>query len=351
MKDYLIIGQGVAGSFLAWELMKRDKSVEVIDDHHLGSSSMVSTGIVNPITGKRFALTPGFDKFYIRAREAYAELEEFFGEPFLVDKPIVRLFKNTEEAGKWERKDKRGIAEAYVTQYNPPGTYQSVMEDTLGSIETTNSGFCWTQALLFAFRDYFFDRKVLFTRKFSHSALHVFEDHVEYGGVSYCKIIFCEGYQGQSNPWFRWLPFNPVKGELLRFKMTGENLPDAVLNRGKWCAPLGNGVWSAGATYCWDPLDCQPTDQGREEILEGLKAFLHEDIEVIGHKAGVRPVMKDQRAVLGLHPQTVSVGIFNGLGSKGFLMAPYYALQLAEHLEDGMPIDGDAAVARFWMEG
>ncbi|MFT5168556.1 MAG: glycine oxidase, partial [Saprospiraceae bacterium] len=53
--DYLIIGQGLAGSLLAYQLLERGKTVQIIDNHHNGASSSIAAGIINPITGRRFA--------------------------------------------------------------------------------------------------------------------------------------------------------------------------------------------------------------------------------------------------------------------------------------------------------
>ena len=50
--DFLIIGQGIAGSTLALELLKREKTVLVVDRQDAGSSTRVAAGLVTPLTGK-----------------------------------------------------------------------------------------------------------------------------------------------------------------------------------------------------------------------------------------------------------------------------------------------------------
>ena len=50
--DYLIVGQGLAGSALAWELMQRGRSVVVYDERVRNRASAFAAGIFNPITGK-----------------------------------------------------------------------------------------------------------------------------------------------------------------------------------------------------------------------------------------------------------------------------------------------------------
>ena len=51
--DYIIVGQGICGTFLSWNLLKKGKSVLVIDEANPYSSSKVANGVINPVTGRR----------------------------------------------------------------------------------------------------------------------------------------------------------------------------------------------------------------------------------------------------------------------------------------------------------
>jgi len=53
MIDFLIVGQGLAGSLLAWELIQRGCSVLVVDKGE-ENASQVAAGLINPVTGIRF---------------------------------------------------------------------------------------------------------------------------------------------------------------------------------------------------------------------------------------------------------------------------------------------------------
>ena len=55
-------------------------------------------------------------------------------------------------------------------------------------------------------------------------------------------------------------------------------------------------------------------------------------MEVIDHEAGIRPIIRNSRPVVGFHPEIPQVGFFNGLGSKGSLMAPAVAEHFAAYL-------------------
>ena len=347
MTDFCIVGQGIAGSLLAWQLIKRHKSVVVIDDHHKHSSSMVSIGLINPITGKRFTVAPRFDLLYSVAQKTYAELETSFGKEFFVPKPILRFFKTNAEYRRWVRQDKLALARNYVEESFPPNTHTPLLQDTFGSIRVTQGGLCHTASLLEALTDYFRKIKSLAVERFVYDDLKIGETSVQYRGEHFRYVIFCEGYQSQFNPWLSDLPFNSAKGEIIRVHMEDAALPDTILNKGKWFAPLGDNTWAGGANYIWDDLNCEPTAAGKKEILDGLDAFIKHDKRLIRHDAAVRPVMKDQKPVMGLHPQHPRLGLLNGLGSKGFLMAPYYSQHLADFLTGQGQLDENISVKRF----
>lgn len=55
--DYIIAGQGIAGSLLAWFLLQRGKQVLVVDPQVAGTSSGVSGGMIDPVTGRRIVKT------------------------------------------------------------------------------------------------------------------------------------------------------------------------------------------------------------------------------------------------------------------------------------------------------
>ena len=67
--DYIIVGQGIAGTVLAFQLRLKGKRVFVIDKHRDYTSSKIAPGTYNPMVLKRFTpcwkvedqLTPLYD--------------------------------------------------------------------------------------------------------------------------------------------------------------------------------------------------------------------------------------------------------------------------------------------------
>ena len=56
-KRFLIVGHGLAGSTLAWQLHHRNETFDIIDNTDLPGSSRVAGGMINPVTGKHLAKT------------------------------------------------------------------------------------------------------------------------------------------------------------------------------------------------------------------------------------------------------------------------------------------------------
>jgi glycine/D-amino acid oxidase-like deaminating enzyme len=160
------------------------------------------------------------------------------------------------------------------------------------------------------------------------------------------RVIFTQGFQGDSNPYFKDLPFRHAKGELLELEgPVQDGMP--VLNRGKWLLPLSSGRYRAGATYDFNATDLTISSEGKEETLHALGELVDWKFKVVGQEAGVRPALQDFKPVIGRHPWFPELIILNGLGSKGSLQAPLLAKELVDHLVDGSALRPELDVDRF----
>ena len=72
--EFLIVGQGISGTFLSWYLHKAGRSFIVIDNNDGSSSSRVAAGIINPVTGRRVVKTWMIDEIMPFAVNAYEEM-------------------------------------------------------------------------------------------------------------------------------------------------------------------------------------------------------------------------------------------------------------------------------------
>src|SRR6187431_2185031 len=87
--DYLIIGQGISGTWLSYYLKKANKSFIVIDNDHRNSASRVAAGIINPVTGRRIVKTWMIDELLSFLVPAYEELGNELGIKAIEKKSLV----------------------------------------------------------------------------------------------------------------------------------------------------------------------------------------------------------------------------------------------------------------------
>lgn len=345
MLDYIVIGQGIAGSCIALELLERKKTFLVIDDSHGTSSTKVAAGLIDAVYGKRFSRFHNTARLLSYSLPYYKTLEEKWRIPLLKEIPTLRLFSSFEEIFHWRKKGIRQDYNGIFGRFIHPSTDVPV-HAPYGGTEVLGTGFLDTRAFLSKVKEILQTQHCYLAEKINYNDIHPQTDFVKWHHHVARRIIFCEGYKMKDNPWLANLPFNQAKGEILTLKMDGlkENY---ILNKKQWLVPLGNNTYKFGATYDHDTLDIIPTIDGKNQLLHLLKSFSGQPASLLMHEAGVRPMVKDIRPVIGKHPHWLPLIFFNGLGSRGIIQAPYYANQLLRHLDETLPLDGDADIKRF----
>ena len=346
--DFLIIGQGLAGSLLAWQLHQQNQKIMVIERPAPRSTSRMAAGLINPVTGKRLVKSPYLEQWLPRARDTYRQLEQQLGQEFFHEKPMLRLFRSKADITAWEKRVNDPAYQPYLGARTDNNSHATI-KDTLGGFRQLQTGYLDTVALLNAINQYFQQQQISLCMDVSYDDIHINEDAVHLKNIQAQHIIFCEGYQASINPWFNWLPFKAAKGEILTLKID-EDFGNEIINAGQWLLPLGNGLFKCGSTYEWQTLDEQPTQAAGDTLMQAASHLLRQEQppELIRHQAGVRPCTKDTMPFIGLHPQQPRLGIFNGFGSKGSLMIPYYAEQFSQHLQGRQTPLAEADIKRYW---
>jgi len=347
MLDFLILGQGLAGSLLAWELIHQGHKVCVLDNGHLHASSRVAAGLINPVTGLRLVKSPHTEAWLAAAEQAYTALEQGLGLTLRHRLPMWRLFTVPRQAEAWrERLADPAYADYLGAPQPPEGARPYRAESGFGVVGHT--GYLDTKALLLGMRDWLQGQGAYVEGEFSYADLELSEAGVRWGSHAARRLVFCEGWRGVDNPWFGHLPLTPVKGEILTLRHDGR-LPEAIANFGKWLLPIAPDRFKLGATYDWEHRDLEATGQARDHLLTALQAILERPLatELLEQEAGLRPNTRDRLPLIGAHPDHPPLWVFNGFGSKGSLMIPYYARHLASHLHDGRPIDPHCHIRRW----
>jgi glycine/D-amino acid oxidase-like deaminating enzyme len=333
INNYTIIGQGLAGSILAYFLLKEGQKVQIIDNPDIPSSSKVAAGIYNPVTGKRLIKTWLADEIFPFLENFYPQLEQELNAKFFFPMQLFHPFPDV-ATQKFFKSDH--IPEDFFDfcSLEFENSHRAeIVNSTLGGITMKQAGWVDLKVMLSAFRAYFLERNVLIETTFIPENTNDI-------------TIFCEGYNGKSNRYFSYLPFNPVKGEIVDIEIQNLDLQE-IINQGVFVIPLGENIFRLGATYKWDVLDFVPSVEGATILTGKFKKLMKPDMRILSQQAGVRPATKDRRPFLGMHPEIENVGIFNGFGSKGVSLAPFFGKQFVDFLIHKKELHPEVNINRF----
>ena len=333
--DSIIVGQGIAGTTLAWRLITAGERVLVIDAEEPVTSSKIAAGLITPITGQRLALSWRVEEMLSAARTFYADIEQRTGAKFFHGRTATRLFRSDDEREIWAKRRDKPEFQAHLSAEQPSPLLNPDMGDSCGGGFDMETGQLDVPAYLAESRAHF---------NYKQQALNwscdvvIANDHVCVGPHTARRVISCEGFAATRNPYFDWVPFKGAKGDILTVRFDAA-FTSKCLHRGIWIVPTSErNVYRVGATYDWAALDGMPTEAARAEIESRLQEFIRVPYCVIDHQAAVRPIIRESKAMIGLHPQHSRLGFFNGLGSKGTLHAPWFAKLFADHLIEGAPL-------------
>ncbi|MDR1496897.1 MAG: FAD-binding oxidoreductase [Puniceicoccales bacterium] len=356
--DFLIIGQGVAGTFLARALLERGRRIIVIDDAQRSSASRVAAGLLNPVTGMRLHLTKGTSEFLACAKSLFSRLEREHGQTLFTPIPVRRIYVSVKER---ELKVLRAAKPDYATLMSAddaPGSvnaalHGNTLDDAHGSFLIHGGGWVDLPRLL--------DLEHAWLRQHSaitEGAVQLEElRHDGSGGVlwnGWCArygAVFCNGYKAGITPCWDWIPWRPARGEIVDCESTVADAP-WMLNRNGWAVPLGNGHWRSGSTWEWNAtrFDDAPSPALAEQLRKRLQGFFKTpvDARLVSQRTGVRPCVLDNQPFCGTHPQLPWLHLFGGFGPKGVFWGPSCSNDMAAWLCEGKPLPARFDLRRAW---
>jgi len=343
--DFIIVGQGLAGTVLGYTLMKKGAKVVFINETKQESASLVAAGLYNPITGKYMKKAWKAELVFPFMERFYKTFEEEFECTILFPKPIYKPFATIEEGNVWLSQHD---GENFIKKTIPNHTYNEFIHQSYGGFETNYSGHLNIPEFLSVFKNHLLEKGNYFEETLDYSLIKKNQERVEYKQISAKQIIFCDGIYSLNNPYFQWLTvLLPNKGEVLKMKI--ENFTDEVIfNKQLFVIPLNENEYRVGATYEHEFTTDQPTEIGKKVLTDKVDDFIKFSYKIIEHRAGVRPTVRDRRPILGFHPIHKNIGMFNGLGSKGVSQAPFFADAYTEHLLNGKELDKEVNIERFY---
>ena len=343
--DFLIVGQGIAGTFLSYFLLERGCSVLVIDEAEAHSPSRIAAGIMNPVTGRRLTTVWKAAEIFSYLPVAYEAIGKKLGIRAASQKNIIDIFPNPFMRESFLEKTKNN--DPYVNMGTENEKWGDWFKMEFGYGEIVPAWTAHLDMLIPAWQKYLQQQNRLRQECFLPGRLVIEKNHIVYNDIIAGKIIFCEGPSGVDNPFFSALPFSKNKGQALLLRIPG--LPtDNIYKKSMLLVPLPEKeIFWLGSSYEWNFDTVLPTEDFLKKSEASLKDWLKCDWKIIDHRAGLRPATVERRPFVGLHPLYPSVGIFNGMGTKGCSLAPYFAHEFSRHLLDGEPLTPEADVQRF----
>lgn len=342
-QKFLIVGAGLAGTTLAHKLIKAGQSVTVLDkgENH---ATAIAAGMVNPMVFRRMNKSWRLDECMEDAIPFYKALEQQLQTQLYFPITIRRMFSSLQEREFWEKRQDLEEYKSYLTPISEADTNYSKAKNEFGSGRLQQA--FWIDALAFyeGNRNYFRSIDCLLDEVFDLTQFD--EKTATYKGIEYDKVVFCCGYLNKYIPFFASAPVEQTKGQTLTIE--APNLPeDESLNRKCFVLPLGSKTFRIGATYEWNDETLTTTESSKQLLLEHLSVLGDFELKIVSQSVGVRPTVLDRRPIMGQHPDLSKLFIFNGLGTKGYLMAPTLAKDMCAFLLEGKELDKEVSLKRF----
>lgn len=342
--DYLIIGQGLCGTFLSWNLIKAGKKVLVIDQSRPNSSTKLASGVINPVTGRRIVRTWEIEQLLPFAWEAYTQLGKELGMDLIRQCNILDFHPTPQmELAFRERLPEE---REYLQVPENLEQWRTYFDFPFGIGEINPCLLIDLNAMMMGWRKKLEAAGALLEDHFQLKELIVESHRVSYKNWEAEKIIFCDGTDGFENPYFHLLPYARNKGEAI-FASIPDLPRNHIYKQGINLVPWQEDLWWIGSTYEWNFTNLLPTQAFRDKVELQLKHWLKLPYTIVDHQASERPANMERRPFVGLHPLHPAIAVFNGMGTKGCSLSPYFGHQFTEYLLQQTPLHSLVDVQRF----
>lgn len=344
--DYIIIGQGICGTFLSYYLYKAGKKILVIDDNAPSTPSKIASGIINPVTGRRVVSTWMIDELMQFAEKAYNEIGNCIGKNIISKKNIIAFPASVQMREAYNKR----LAElnSFVHHYSAnESELHNYFNFVFGVVEIKPVLFIELFDLLLGWKRILQQQHFLLNEKFLDEHLVIEDDFVQYKNFKAGKFFFCNGVNAFLNPLWKNLPYIFNKGEALIVDIPQLLNKEIYKFGNSTLTPWNDGLWWLGSSYENEYETELPTAFFLEKKKAELKAFLKSDFKIIDHFAALRPAVVERRPFAGFHPLHNNVGILNGMGTKGCSLAPYFANELVENIINNQTLNPLVDVKRF----
>lgn len=344
--DYLIIGQGICGTWLSYYLLKEGKSVFVIDKYDETSASNIASGIINPVTGRRVVTTWMADELLPFVWNEYNAISKKFHVQFITQKNTIVFPLAPDLQQAFGKRRQEGNSYIQSTPIKKEELYK-YFNFPFDAMQIAPCYLIDTCTLITNWCQYLKSQNALLNETFEEHELLLFDDCIQYKNIWAAKIIYCNGINSSFSKYWKNLPFVPNKGQALIAEIPGLSNDYIYKFAHLSLVPWKNNLWWIGSSNELNFPDNQPTEEFFQNTAAALKRILKIDFTIKDHLSSIRPGAIERRPFAGLHSLYNQIAILNGMGSKGCSLAPWFAKELAEHLINKKTINALADVKRY----
>ena len=318
--DFIIIGQGIAGSCLAYTLLQQGFNVAIVTSPSKPNASRIAGGLMQRISGRYLSLPKLIQDHFSTAISFYKHIQNKAQQTFLYPYPTYRIVETADEHARWDKK-----------QAKPE--YQSLMSKNLTSLSTPtlkthqvmtlyDTYVVDTEALLDWFQHYFISQGCLFFKTISEADISITPNSLKIQNLEANVGIFCLGSALKDVSLFQAIPFTATKGDILSININYQQ--DYILQHDTWLIPFKNHNYKFGATYSSDTFSL-PSQKGYVYLTSCLNSLGYTNYQVTSIHSAHRCALPDHFPCIGFLPNYPHIGVFGGFGSKGFITAPALA--------------------------
>ena len=364
--EVVIVGGGAAGCAVAYYLSRSGVKATIIEGEGVASqASGYAAGLLNPLQGH--GIPDPLGGFAWESFRMHGNLREDLQEETGLDfqgRTISSIRVAFEEADLGDMEDTLDLfsaAEGFEARWLDAREIHDldprITPKAVGGLYSRGSAgvdsYQYTKALAEAAKKGGAKIRQGKVCGLEHSHGRVTAVQLEDGMMSCDQVVLAMGpWSRQAEPWLGvYIPVDPLKGEILRFSLSGPALAyDLSGGGGSLYAKPDGQVW-CGATEEWKGFDRQASESSRRSILEKA-AILIPDLNqapLVMHTACLRPVTPDWLPILGQAPGYENVYLATGAGKKGILLSPGMGKAIADLITKGdtpLPI-GPMAPQRY----
>ena len=349
--DALIVGGGLCGSILAWQFRRAGWDIRVVNHDTPGVAWKGGPAILAPFSPGTLAFDPNYPGLYAAAKAMYEAMSESFSGMFFWESPIIYAFTDSAQATKAADLEIQPLTSPYIHRIFPPGSEEAGIPLPRGGMLCAGGASLSVNRLVEAAHRWMRAEGILVEELVDHEYIELYEDGVVYDEFLPRTIVFAEGAGVRFNPWFGSEMMDLRRGEIIDVGANREGAEDeAILIGERWLLPIADGRFFCGGIEYPNGLESGPSIEGAADLTSAAQEMLGATCNAFAHDAGIIPWSADDYPIIGPHPEYPYLQVFNGLGCRGALLAPYWSKRLALALSGDKDLPEAVLPGRFELD-